>query len=272
MTEKVVGVHGVGNDPSRNSAASLSAAWTSHLRCGFAAALPDFEVSVAFYAPVLRVPRAQGNLDPDLLDPEVQALIRSWLRNFPAPAAIAQGRGTRPLRAALEWIGHHYGLNARLVQRFITRFFREVAYYFDPAHAGHRQAAQQVVLDTITAHQARVVIAHSLGSIVAYEALWAQPPPQIDLLLTLGSPLAMPDVVYHRLLPSPTTPPGRPPTVRRWVNLADPGDLVAVPRLLSRYFAGIDTDLEPSIHVLDFHTAKNYLANPTTAAILQPHL
>lgn len=62
--------------------------------------------------------------------------------------------------------------------------------------------------------------------------------------------------------PSTTTPPSRPPTVRRWVNLADPGDLIAVPRVLSRYFTGIDTDLEPSIHAFDFHKAKNYLANP----------
>jgi hypothetical protein len=77
------------------------------------------------------------------------------------------------------------------------------------------------VADTIAARGARVVLAHSLGSVVAYETLWARPDLEVELLITLGSPLAPPDVVFDRLDPAPRNGKGRrPPGVRRWINVA----------------------------------------------------
>lgn len=49
----------------------------------------------------------------------------------------------------------------------------------------------------------RIVMAHSLGSAVAYEALHAHPELRPELFLTLGSPLALPRAVFHRLCPTP---------------------------------------------------------------------
>ncbi|MGH8909608.1 MAG: hypothetical protein ACRD0K_24740 [Egibacteraceae bacterium] len=125
----------------------------------------------------------------------------------------------------------------------------------------------------IAVHRPRIVIAHSLGSVVAYEALWARPDPHVELLITLGSPLAMPDVVFDRLDPAPNGGRGaRPPGVARWVNLADPGDLIAIPRPLTRRFARVDADDERSIHAFAFHRVARYLACPATHAHLAPYL
>lgn len=73
-----------------------------------------------------------------------------------------------------------------------------------------------------------IVISHSLGTVVSYEALhdW---PGEVPLFVTVGSPLAMRTVVRPRLRPTPAcTPPG----VRRWLNFWDRDDIiVARPRL-----------------------------------------
>ncbi|MET7736531.1 hypothetical protein ABZT02_35015 [Streptomyces sp. NPDC005402] len=45
----------------------------------------------------------------------------------------------------------------------------------------------------------RVVVAHSLDSVVAYEALCARPGHQVRALVTIGSPLGIPNVNLHRL-------------------------------------------------------------------------
>jgi pimeloyl-ACP methyl ester carboxylesterase len=127
-----------------------------------------------------------------------------------------------------------------------------------------RDGARAAVADAIAAHCPDVLLAHSLGSVVAYETLWAYPDLEVELLVTLGSPLGMPDVIFDRLHPAPSGGYGsRPPGVHKWVNIADRGDLVAIPRHLGRWFTGL-RDREASIHWFDFHRVANYLACAAT--------
>lgn len=74
----------------------------------------------------------------------------------------------------------------------------------------------------------------------------------------------MPGVVFPRLRPEIVANRGaRPPGVARWVNLADVGDIVAIPRGgLVPHFDGVEYDADVVIGEWDFHTAKNYLACP----------
>jgi hypothetical protein len=80
----------------------------------------------------------------------------------------------------------------------------------------------------------------------------------------------MPGVVYDRLQPDPVIIGGaRPPGVRRWINMADVGDIVAVPRGgLSSSFDGIELDVEVAIDDWDFHRVRNYLACDELRAVL----
>ncbi|WP_371657182.1 MULTISPECIES: hypothetical protein [unclassified Streptomyces] len=111
-----------------------------------------------------------------------------------------------------------------------------------------------------------------MGPVVACEALWAHPQLEGELLVTLGSPLALPHAVFHRLQPPPLSLRGRrPPGVARWVNLADPGDLVALPpHGIKRQFDGVDAPqpLDEAIHAFDFHKTANYLATPRLRTLL----
>ena len=73
--------------------------------------------------------------------------------------------------------------------------------------------------------------------------------------------------MFDRLLPTPDGR-GRPPNgVRNWVNLADVGDIFAVPKDLPSRFDGIArhaSDLH--IGARDFPPARNYLGCPEVVA------
>jgi hypothetical protein len=270
MSLHIVGVHGIGNHQSGTSAdkaASLiSRRWTTALRRGLGAQAP-VKVRVAYYAHHLTTDVSQGTGDPEHLSPEEQQLLLDWAANLGAPCEVAQGRLTVPARQAADWIARRFGLDHRLVRLLVTAFCREVHTYLSDDHK--RRATQDELAATITEQRTDIVIAHSLGSVVAFETLWAHPDIKAELLLTLGSPLAMPDVIFPKLRPVPVDNLGhRPPGVRRWINIADPGDFVAIPRGLASYFNGVSADLTTPIAVFDMHKATNYLACPTTAAAL----
>jgi pimeloyl-ACP methyl ester carboxylesterase len=84
----------------------------------------------------------------------------------------------------------------------------------------------------------RVVIGHSMGSIVAYEYLCLYQPPSVQMLITLGSPLGIRNLIFDLLTPPPAVGVGIwPGEVPVWVNVADPNDFVALQKELSRLWA-----------------------------------
>ena len=112
----------------------------------------------------------------------------------------------------------------------------------------------------------RVLVGHSLGSVVAYEALCANPGWPVRMLVTLGSPLGIPNLIFDRLDPAPLPaadarpgPRGRwPGKGRMWVNVADEGDVVALVKDLCGAFGpGVDCCVVDNGATA--HDAKPYL-------------
>ncbi|MFF0205920.1 serine peptidase [Streptomyces sp. NPDC005017] len=279
----IVAVHGVGYHNRRLPADQVRAAqrthWAQHLAKGMGLPPNHIDLDFAYYAEALSTgPTAQGPVDvEELSDPLAKELLADWLGELGAPQPVALGALTLPLRYAASWVAEKFSLDGRLTQLFVQLFFREVAEYLRADDSPARVAARDEVATRIAQHHPRVVTAHSLGTVVAYEALHAHPDPGVELLLTLGSPLALPHAVFDRLLPRPvgsrSLRGARPASVGRWVNIADPGDPVAIPPRLARAFTGIDLDLTTSIHeAFGFHHAKNYLVCAATAATLGPYL
>ncbi|WP_203687237.1 hypothetical protein [Streptomyces sp. SID14515] len=279
-------VHGVGQySPAHTPAAiasARSAVWAQDLATGLGVDVDRVPLTLAYYAHHLHRgrPVAQGTDDLELLeheDPGALRTIVSWVETLEKstdlriPPVTAQGRLAVPLRRLVSVIAEHLSLDGRLTRAFVAAFFRDVVRYLDAPDA--RTAARDEVATTITSTGARVVIAHSLGSVVAYEALHAHPEIEIDLFLTLGSPLGLPHGVFDRLAPSPVDGTGqRPPGVRRWVNVSDHGDIVAIPRPFKQRFPTVDLDLTDSIAPFDFHRASPYLRSAAVAATLAPFL
>ena len=176
-----------------------------------------------------------------------------------------------PLRHAVSAAADRFSLDGRRTKLFVALCFPEVARYLAADDAPARVQAREHVAATIADRRARVVIAHSLGTVVAYEALYARPDLEVGLLVTLGSPLALPGVVFPRLQPRPSGGIGlRPVNVRRWVNISDYGDPIAILRPFKTYFPDVDLDLTESVGLFDFHRAARYLACASLAATRQP--
>jgi len=274
---RILGVHGVKNYQSGlkpDEAAERIAGWWRAAICMGLGRPKDqvglISMDVAYYAHQLQRGVAQGDEDPCELDPEVQELIVAWAKICGAPEETAQGWLAAPARVAVEWVADKYGLEHKPARILASVFFREVQTYFTDSE--RRLAATTDVAEAIRRAAPQVVIAHSLGSAVAYEALWVHPHSPVELLLTVGSPLAMPGIVLDRLRVT-KEPRGRPPDVAKWINIADPGDFIAVPRGgISANFQHVAADLTDTIGAFSFHQVTRYLRCGAAAGVLATYL
>ncbi|ORA12708.1 hypothetical protein BST12_24715 [Mycobacterium angelicum] len=120
---------------------------------------------------------------------------------------------------------------------------------------------QQRVLDKIT-EETKVVVGHSLGSVVAYETI-AVHKLRIPTLVTLGSPLGMKTVTKRlRAKLAVNAVDAGSPGVRSWTNIYDKADPVASAGALKRLWPGVDdwtveNDNEP-------HSIERYLNKKIT--------
>lgn len=117
-----------------------------------------------------------------------------------------------------------------LGSQVIDEVTRDVWVYL--TFAGVRRKIDTVV-DQLISDEPSVVIAHSLGTIIAYNVLSRRgsAAPKIPLFLTVGSPLGIRAISGRLELPL-----ANPPGVRHWVNVRDPRDVVALHPLTEEYF------------------------------------
>jgi hypothetical protein len=253
---RIVGVHGINN--YKRGREQVTRDWGAALGPALAESF-----SMAYYAHHLQPEVGQGAADPYAMDTELRDLLGRWALELPLDREAAQGGLTLPVRQAVERLARYSGLQRAVIEPFVAAALPEVRTYFRNRRA--RLAARDEVADAIDRSGATIVLAHSLGSVVAYETLLAEPDLRLDLLVTMGSPLGLPGVVFERLEPAGAHL--KPlPNVARWVNVADQGDIVAVPRNLSGIFAGIHREETVTIGAMAYHDVARYLRSAVVAA------
>lgn len=122
------------------------------------------------------------------------------------------------------------------------------------------------LLTGLDATRPLVVVAHSLGTVVAYEAMHDYPGP-VPLWVTLGSPLALGAVVMQRCLPQPLS---TPEAVERWLNFWDRDDVVVGRPRIENWIRPNSRGVQPVTARVDsdglwVHTATKYLAQEKVA-------
>jgi hypothetical protein len=221
---------------------------------------PPLDVRMAFYGDLFLDADAQGLsaapiTDLDNLKPAqltlVDQLAHAWLvhaalyADDPADRALAQNtlgveegfvddaQSRQVVRPAMNTLARlrWFAAAGMALGSLAWPALRQVSRYLTDERV--RQDAQQRVLDHIGANT-RLVIAHSLGTVVAYEALHRCTQPVA--LITLGAPLGLRNVVYERLRPFP----GRTPAcLISWDNFVDRDDLIAAHTDLTDYFPAL---------------------------------
>ena len=254
---RVVCVHGIGQQLAGED--WLAGIWTPALRDGMRRAgcgereLPEAgEIGCAFYGDVFRPASRRLEVgDPWLTAADAtefdQELLAEWWREAAEsdprvvhPDARTLVRTPGSVQAALRALSGA-AFFAGLADRAMLFDLQQVRRYLtepDVREAVQDRVAAQIGEDT------RVLVGHSLGSVVAYEALCAHREWPMLVLVTLGSPLGIRNLIFNRLLPAPAAADSGellgawPGAVRSWVNVADAGDVVALVKDLRPLFGG----------------------------------
>ncbi|GAA1011543.1 hypothetical protein Aple_012080 [Acrocarpospora pleiomorpha] len=274
---RIVCVHGIAQQTKGSH--TLLESWYPALLDGLAraghAAVGRDEVVMGFYGDLFRKSgaRAVGSVPLDATDltDDERDLILGWWKAAAVlePAVPGPGDATRMrtpdiLQRALNALSHSTFF-AGLAEHLLVLSARQVRLYLnDPRIRAQARARVNAEISAVT----RVVVAHSLGSVVAYEALHESSQARDVTLVTLGSPLGIRGLIFDRLEPKPASGQGFWPTsVKNWVNIADQGDAVALSKGLAPFFGEALSDqlVHNGSHA---HDVRPYLtARETGAAI-----
>jgi hypothetical protein len=228
-----------------------------------------------------------------LLEPD-----QRWIEQLLA----TPGAGPEERRAALSWRTRRARLAywladwspfilSRVHDPAITATIRETEAYFsnhEGIGARVRERVKQPLRAMLAAGDRVLLIGHSLGAVIGYDALWELwveegLRSQVDMFLTLGSPLGM-HYVQRRLLGFHHAAGRRfPGNIRRWRNVAAHGDLTALdPRLADDFAPMLAAGLTESIvdehdgvfnffrnaDGLNVHRSYGYLVQPRVGHVV----
>jgi hypothetical protein len=282
---RLIFVHG--RDQQGMDPAVLKSLWLAALQRGADSLhrqLPlSLDVSFPFYGDVLYkytsdpdIPlttndiQARGDANADYKFLEFEAAVADQLRkgagisddavdaeygNEPAPRGPQNWKWVQALVRVLD--KHGGGASGD----FIETFMRDV--YLYAYRGGVRNEIDAKVAPSFTEEPA-IVVAHSLGSVVAYNILRTDRRPlHVPLLVTVGCPLAI------RAIRSQFAPIAFPrPPVNSWSNASDPRDIVALYPLDATNFPvspAITNYTKVSNHTDNRHGIDGYLDDPTVA-------
>ncbi len=200
---KIVMVHGAFNElwgPHE-----IKARWLPALRDGLwyhDVNIDEADVEICFYGDLFRI-------DPETIDQE------AWQKSRAGTAELLQGLA-----------GDSDGMEAigQAVSQAAWERTVDLVTILSTDKTVAKEARRRLL--ALIGPETRVVVGHSLGSILSYRLLQDHPELQVDTLLTIGSPLGtskvadmLPPVGTDGLWPWPGS-------TRRWVNIAALGDRV----------------------------------------------
>jgi pimeloyl-ACP methyl ester carboxylesterase len=244
---RIVAVHGIGHQ--FRGPEVLHQTWGPALRDGvrLSGAQPpeEAELAMAFYGDVFRPAGHKAVGEPPYTAADVQEgfereLLEAWWREAAAsdPAVVAPDAQTKVrtpqvVQRALNALSFSRFF-AGVTERVLIGMIKQVHLYLTDDRV--RQQVQQRVTEVVSEEDTRVLVGHSLGAVVAYEALCAHPQWRVGLV-TLGAPLGIRNLVFERLCPAPVGGHGTYPVgALGWTNVADVGDLVALVKRLRPLF------------------------------------
>ncbi|MGW2022152.1 alpha/beta fold hydrolase [Streptomyces decoyicus] len=196
-----------------------------------------------------------------------EGALAGWLRDMTYLAdtlALAGKRDEPGAELPLEALPLPRTGRTAVFRLLVKHAFKDVhAYFFGGAGPAMRAVVKEQ-LDSLDGVPL-VVVGHSLGTIVAYEVLMEQAR-EVELLVTVGSPLAIAEVQDHL-----ARPPAVPAGVAAWRNASDLRDLVALDHTLRPEYAPEErvTDLLVTNDSSNHHGISEYLAQHEVRAPVQ---
>jgi hypothetical protein len=271
----VVAVHGIGQQQSGRN--QMMRPWLLALRDGIERAVgrngPAIDLDMGFYGDLyaeavrkeLKLPDPSNAVEKKLGDPfaladdeiaflnEIEAeIVDEELP--PDEVKMSFAAVPPPVGRLAAWVDRHFGVAGRLL--VFGDLVQVRRYQRDDELASKIRACVREAI----AEDTRVLIGHSLGSVVAYETLCLDPQPGVQTLVTLGSPLGL--ATIQKALRTHASPP-----VAHWVNVYDVRDPVACGGALKPTWPAVSDFTVDNGD--DPHAALHYLGKqPTGQAVV----
>ena len=287
---KIIGIHGVAH--TFLTAPQIEQQWLPAIQggleeAGFPRIQPN-EFKIAAYGTKFRPERVRSGTLPrwttaDFQDEWKRAMLIAWWREasrlsqlncsktsplgedptIQSPDFEGRGRTPHAVQTALRQLAKSKYFRALGADRVVLFLLNQVKEYLHNPQM--KQEIQDCIIKEVTP-DTRVIIGHSLGSVIAYECLCVHPEWNVETFVTIGSPLGMSPIIFDTLTPAPESGKGIYPNVKRWFNVADKGDIVALEKALAPRFGAVEDRL---VHNgWESHSATRYLnAKETGSAI-----
>lgn len=270
MSYSIIGIHGLSNKPPE---AHLADWWHQAMLEGLskneAIQLDSLSFTSVYWADVM-----YPNPDPEpdkYKEANAGDLVRykdGWLDTVKDKA---RGIGGSFMDAMKEWFGVDKAATAVLEKKLpdLFRYYTE-----ENTRAELRKKLKEAIKQN--PNKKLMLVAHSMGSIIAYDVLreLGKENPQIAVehFVTIGSPLGMPHVKYR--ISQESAPVRTPTIVKRWTNLADRRDPVAVDVHLADDYGpnSADVTVKDDLVLNDWgginHKSYGYLRTPEFSQLL----
>jgi len=220
--------------------------------------------------------------------PWIDALLN---QHAPTEQDIKDATAThKKLIRLLYSIGDHLPFLIKLLPKELQSTAEETKRYFTNKNniaCDIREIFKKEIRPLLNNNDEVLIIGHSLGSVIAYDAIWELShiehiTNKIDFL-TIGSPLGM-NYVQQRLMGNKYLGKKKYPTnIRRWINISAEGDVTALDRIFSDDFGEmLDLKIIDSIEDhcegiynffrndegLNCHRSYGYLVNPIVGKVI----
>jgi len=226
MSYMMIGVHGLANKPPKEL---HTQAWIAAIREGLERNCSSNPKELSFEMAYWADQHYAKPLDPDdepyiptPPDKPIKKYRDNWLDEFRAHTANVGGN---VIEKAREWFGFGPASGAIMESKLA-----DLDKYYDEKN--DRTFLRAIVKNAVRRNKDRriTVIAHSMGSIISYDALRElgneDMSCKVQNFITIGSPLGLPTVAAH--IHNEWGNLRTPSIVGKWVNLADPRDPVAL--------------------------------------------
>lgn len=226
------------------------------------------------------------DITPDI--PWVDALIN---KHGPSEQDIQEASSWhKRLDRALFTLADHVPLVIKLLPEEVDSAATEINRYFDNVDnvaSDIRKLLKQTLRPLLEKNEPVLLMGHSLGSVIAYDTLWELSYKEglhgkVDFL-TLGSPLGMHYVQRRLMGMRENGKKDYPKLIRRWINIASEGDIIALERNFHNSFEdmlkeGFVRSIEDhsqgifnyfrSDEGLNCHRSYGYLVNPAVGSVI----
>ncbi len=297
----IIGIHGLSNKPPRRLLAKW---WRRSLRDGLLRHQNFrgfFRFRMVYWADVIyEKPQDPGITDknhPLYLDEPYVPLLHS--------KRPSRGSWGKKLFDKFEHIIDGLFLNKKtffsfnyLADQILRKKYRDLDIYYREGllteEAQNENLARDVIRkrlkDMLLKHKGKkiMLIAHSMGSIIAYDVLFSlQDEMEIDTLITIGSPLGLPMVISkffdeHSIVYNAKTRRKTPDNIHHWYNFSDIDDGIAANDDLSDEFLPNKLGVKPIDQTIyndyknwdteNAHKSFGYLRTPEMSKVVYTFL